>query len=257
VLILVICRNTGQIYVTFSCITISVLRAAPRYRSCSEWKHCLILYLGNRRASLILIVQIVSPCVSHTVSHASRMRLGCVLDAYHNRNAAHSQQSAKHRFDDLRELGAARFVNATAFHPEMPLTIADSLFSAEFYLLIARLVLTSAFHMVFKRVFLAVRSSSMRQHSVVRDMVIGMFQQTKVPVPDIFHETHRCADLWQSSKKRRRVEAGGHDWLLRGDPQYRRGWSMRRHRASPGAGCACRAKVHTWHYSKIRRHSAA
>jgi hypothetical protein len=41
----------------------------------------LIHYLGNQRASLILIIQTALPCVSHTVSHASRLRLDCVLNA--------------------------------------------------------------------------------------------------------------------------------------------------------------------------------
>jgi hypothetical protein len=51
----------------------------------------LILYLGNRRASLILMIQIVSPCVSHEsrmrLEFASRLRIN-------NRDAAHSQKNA-------------------------------------------------------------------------------------------------------------------------------------------------------------------
>ena len=58
----------------------------------------LIHYLGNQRASLILIIQIASACVSrivpHTVSHTPRMRLECVSNAYHNRNAANLQHGA-------------------------------------------------------------------------------------------------------------------------------------------------------------------
>jgi hypothetical protein len=57
----------------------------------------LVHYLGNQRASLILIVQIALPCVSrivpHTVSHTSRKRLEFVSNAYHNRNATHSQHN--------------------------------------------------------------------------------------------------------------------------------------------------------------------
>jgi dethiobiotin synthetase len=52
----------------------------------------LIHYLGNQRASLILITQTALPCVSHTVSHTSRLRLECVSNVYHNRNAANLQQ---------------------------------------------------------------------------------------------------------------------------------------------------------------------
>jgi hypothetical protein len=77
-----------------------VLHVAARYRGHRLMEELLNIYLGNRRASLILIIQIVSPCdyiPSHTrlacVLNAPRMRLECASNAYHNRNAAHSQQN--------------------------------------------------------------------------------------------------------------------------------------------------------------------
>ena len=45
----------------------------------------LIHYLGNQRASLILIIQTALPCVPHTVSHTSRKRLECVSNAFRMR----------------------------------------------------------------------------------------------------------------------------------------------------------------------------
>jgi hypothetical protein len=55
-----------------------LLRAAARYRGHFIIEALLDIYLGNRRASLILIVQIASPCVSHNVSHACRLCVDCV-----------------------------------------------------------------------------------------------------------------------------------------------------------------------------------
>lgn len=75
--------------------------------------------------------------------------------------------------------------------------VLGSLFPAELYLLIARLVLASTLHHVFERNFLAVRSPSMREYSVARDFTIVLFHQIQIPMSIIFNETHRCADLWQ------------------------------------------------------------
>jgi hypothetical protein len=82
---------------------------------------------------------------------------------------------AKHRIDGLAELGAARFINATGVHPEVLEVIPASLFSAEFYLLEARLVPTCAIHEVFECGFLAIRSLSMREYSIAWAFVIAIF----------------------------------------------------------------------------------
>jgi hypothetical protein len=76
-----------------------VLRAAARYRGHLMMEALFDIYLGNRRVSLILIVQIVSPCDSPE----SRIRLKCVSDAYHNRNSAHSQQKPRRAGSHSRE----------------------------------------------------------------------------------------------------------------------------------------------------------
>jgi hypothetical protein len=81
-------------------------------------------------------------------------------------------------------------------------------FSAEFYLVVARLLLASAFHQVFECDFLAVHSHSMRKYSIAWDMVFVMFYQTKVSVSFIFDKTHRCANFGQGSKEHGRGEAG-------------------------------------------------
>ena len=57
-----------------------MLRAAARYRGHLMMEALLILYLGNQRASLIFIIQIVSPCVSP----ASRMRIITETRPTHN-----------------------------------------------------------------------------------------------------------------------------------------------------------------------------
>jgi hypothetical protein len=73
----------------------------------------LIHYLGNQRASLILIIQTALPCVSHTVSHASRLRLECVSNVYHNRNAANSQQDVLRSLRETRPPNKAMTLGST------------------------------------------------------------------------------------------------------------------------------------------------
>jgi hypothetical protein len=64
----------------------------------------LILYLGNQRASLILIIQIALPYVSrivlHTVSHTPRMRLVCVSNASRMRIITETRPTHNNDEDD-------------------------------------------------------------------------------------------------------------------------------------------------------------
>lgn len=84
---------------------------------------------------------------------------------------------AKHRIHTPTKLGAAGLVDATCVNPEVQKTVAGGLFSAEFDLFVASLILASAFHKVYERDFLY--SPGMRQYGILRNSTIILLHQTQ------------------------------------------------------------------------------
>src|ERR1700722_1498356 len=56
---------------------------------------------------------------------------------------------SKHRVDSLRELGIARFLDATTVHPEVSQAVPCSLFCAELDLTITDFILARALYQIF------------------------------------------------------------------------------------------------------------
>ena len=112
---------------------------------------------------------------------------------------------AKNRVESLRDLGGARFVNATPVSTQQYCSPSPAacFLQNSILLYIASLVLASAFHYVLESDFLAVCSPCMREYKILRDLVTLTFHQVQIPIAFTSYKT--CC-----GQKAEQLQVSGH-----------------------------------------------